>query len=238
MGLAVAVLGLVSSITTARAYPLQGEVMAFPQPNGQEVSVILSGDEFHLSARTPDGYALIKDPVSGWICYAKPTADGDLASSGIHYLGGKAPLPALAAAGILPHQGRSRAKVEALAAATRRSLVGAPERADGFDVAMAMLPAPKVGTVTGLVVLVDFSDREGSISVSEAENAFNAETYGDSRGSIRTWSETISYEQVSVSHQIIGYMRAAYPTDALQVRRRDGLQRVHRAVQGDLQVHR
>jgi M6 family metalloprotease-like protein len=212
VGVAAAVLGWLFGPATAHAYPLQGEVMVFPQPNGKDVQVVLSGDEFHLSARAPDGYALIKDPASGWICYAKPTADGDLVSSGIHYLGGKAPLPALAAAGILPHQGRSREKIGALAAATRRSLVGAPEHADSFDVAKAMLPAPKVGTATGLVVLVDFPDREGGISVSEVENAFNADTYGDARGSIRTWSETISYGQVSISHQVIGYMRAAYPT--------------------------
>ena len=62
MGLAVAVLGLVSSITTARAYPLQGDAWPSRSRMGRKISVILSGDEFHLSARTPDGYALIKDP--------------------------------------------------------------------------------------------------------------------------------------------------------------------------------
>jgi M6 family metalloprotease-like protein len=216
MGIALAatVLGLVSTTPLAHAYPMHGEVMAFPQPNGLEVQVILSGDEFHLSARSPEGYALIKDPVTGWICYAKPTLDGDLISSGIHYLGGTSTPLDLATAGIIPFQRRSKAKMDALAEATRRSMEGAPENAANFEItlAMEMQPAPRIGTISGVVVLVDFPDRVGSIAMSEVENAFNADTYGDSRGSIRTWSETISSDQVSISHQVIGYMRAAYPT--------------------------
>ncbi len=45
------------------------------QPDGSKVEVLVSGDEYHHIAESPEGYTLVKDPKSGWLSYAKVSSD-------------------------------------------------------------------------------------------------------------------------------------------------------------------
>jgi M6 family metalloprotease-like protein len=170
-----------------------------------------------MRAESADGYALAFDPSSGWICYAKRGDDGGLHSSGIHYLGttDADTRQRLAAHGIAPGERASSAKVASIVASTRQSLqrtTSGPSTAQSsLDVRAEARYTARLGSGKGLVVLVDFSDRVGTIPISEYEKAFNGDTY-DALGSIRTWIESISYDKYSASHTVIGYMRASYPT--------------------------
>jgi M6 family metalloprotease-like protein len=223
-------LGLVLAASTASAYPHRGQHVMLTQPDGSVADVVVWGDEFYVRAESPDGYALAHNPVTGFIDYAAATGDGELVASGVAYRG---PLPSYSAGGTVTlaqtldalgiDKGlrRSRARVAEIVAENRArttSLV-APTRTDG--VGQRTLTVPKTypyrvaptGVVTGLVVVVDFSDRMADIDKSEIESAFNGASYGSSwHGSIRNWSEIISDGATSVQHNVLGYYRAANPT--------------------------
>ena len=217
---------------SALAYPHAGERFTLRQPDGAAVEVVLHGDEYFARAESTDGYALVVDPTTREICYARRSPDGDLVSTGIRYpgdeettAGGSSPRtrPAVEARlqrlGIVrglrhgPAQRRQRVDAAVRQLWGGASATGtAPAPRSSVRDALSVLPAAPTGTVTGLVVLVDFPDRPATIPLSEVDAAFNGTTYGDARGSIRSWSETISYGSVSVRHAVIGYYRAQYPT--------------------------
>jgi len=202
----------------SEAAQYRGDARQFPQPDGTLVEVRLYGTELYMRAESPDGYTLIKDPSTGFICYAELAADGDLRSTGLVYRGvaGADSLRLLAQRGIAQGVRPSSAKVSSIVQATRQSLgQRTASSAAGVETALAEVAfskyKPTLGSGKGLVVLVDFSDRPQSIPVSEYDNAFNGDTY-DSLGSVRTWIERISYSKYTASHTIAGPMRAAYPT--------------------------
>jgi M6 family metalloprotease-like protein len=218
----------------ALAYPHAGEHFTLRQPDGTPVEVVLDGDEYFARAESTDGYALVVDPTTLEICYARQSPDGDLVSTGIPYQGDEAAIvdgrrrlrtrPTVEAA--LRRQGierglrHSRAQRRRSVDAARQQLWSAAPApwelsAPGLE-ALSAQPAAPTGTVTGLVVLVDFPDRVATISTAELDNAFNGVTYGDSRGSIRSWTERISDGSVSVRHVVLGYYRALYPTSHYQ----------------------
>ena len=228
--------GFVVSAPTVYGYPHRGERVTLHQPDGSPVEVVVWGDERYVRAETTDGYTLMVDPETRRICYAKAGPDGELVSTGIPYVGDE---DAVAGG---QHQRRTRPEIEAelrrqgigrglrharhkileKVADANLQLWGAPSapwNAPGAHAASAvaqqsaaLLAAAPTGIVTGLVVPIDFSDRPASISTAEIDAAFNGTTYGDPRGSIRSWSETISYSKVSVRHTVLGYYRAKYPT--------------------------
>ncbi len=70
------------------AAPIFGGVRTFMQPDGTEVPLVLNGDEFYLRAETPDGYTVVRDPKTDWICYAQLSPDGTgFVSTGVPYRG-------------------------------------------------------------------------------------------------------------------------------------------------------
>ncbi|HEX7508656.1 MAG TPA: hypothetical protein VF550_17925 [Polyangia bacterium] len=206
-----------SSLSLAAQY--RGEARTFQQPDGKNVEVRLFGTEFYVRAESPEGYALVRDAGTGGIFYASLGVDGRLSTSGIPYEGSMSTRTAalLAQAGIHKGLRPSAAVVNETVALAKQQLwkdrtPSSPDiaRDEVYYAAEAKYSAT-MGSGKGLVVLVDFSDRVGTIPAAEYDKAFNGDTY-DSLGSIRTWTEAISYQKYSASHTIMGYMRAAYPT--------------------------
>jgi M6 family metalloprotease-like protein len=203
----------------ANAAPYRGQVRGFAQPDGTQVQVQLFGTEYYMRAESLDGFTLALDRQSGWICYAERADDGSLQSTGIRYRGpvDHETRARLAARGVdagLRAHGDHVAKTVARVSQSLRAGVAAtsPSGLTALydEIAFAKIN-PTVGSGKGLVVLVDFSDRAMGIANTEYEKAFNGDTY-DSFGSIRTWVEAISYAKYTVTHTIVGPMRAAYPT--------------------------
>jgi M6 family metalloprotease-like protein len=65
------------------AAPMVNQPCDFFQPDGTRVTLILNGDEFYLRAETTNGLTVIRDPQTGWICFANLSADGqELVSTG------------------------------------------------------------------------------------------------------------------------------------------------------------
>jgi hypothetical protein len=47
-----------------------GEKLTFPQEKGQEVELIVHGDEFYAQYETEEGYSVVYDRELGLFCYA------------------------------------------------------------------------------------------------------------------------------------------------------------------------
>jgi M6 family metalloprotease-like protein len=60
----------------AEAAPSTGEIETAEQPDGSKVDVRLFGDEFYIRGEGLDGYTLMRDAKTGFICYADLNADG------------------------------------------------------------------------------------------------------------------------------------------------------------------
>jgi hypothetical protein len=208
-------LGLCLLALPAAAAPNRGESRRFAQPDGAEVEVRLFGTKLYLRAESPDGYTLAYDRTSGWICYAEQAADGSLLATTVHYLGAAdaATAARLSSRGIVPGLRASSAVVAQAVATTRAALDPGPDAGHPFHASLDGIALakynPVLGSGKGLVVLVDFSDRAGTVATSEYDKAFNGDTY-DSLGSIRIWIEAISYGKYTASHTVVGYMRAAF----------------------------
>ena len=84
LGLTTSLL-LLAAPDPANAYPMRDELRELRQPDGAPVWVVLSGDEFYMRAESPDGYALVMDPASGYIMYARADGQGDLVPTGVVY---------------------------------------------------------------------------------------------------------------------------------------------------------
>jgi hypothetical protein len=70
----------------AFAAPYSGMQMSLKQPDGTSVSVKMYGDEFYARMESLDGYSLIRDDKTQWICYADlGSTKSEFVSTGIRY---------------------------------------------------------------------------------------------------------------------------------------------------------
>jgi M6 family metalloprotease-like protein len=194
------------SIATHRS----GQITTFNQPDGTTIEVKLFGDASFMRAESADGYTLVFNAETGWINYAMLSPDGtSLVDSGIPYtvatqdavLLQKRIIPGLTIGPLQQDNIRSRVQQQL---GTRNALT--PPYSTG--------PSSRAlsGSLSQVIILVDFPDRRANIGLNEVESAFNAATYGDSRGSIKSWTTTISNGMVTVSTAVVGYYTAKNDT--------------------------
>jgi M6 family metalloprotease-like protein len=86
---AILCLGFIcSGVRRVEAAPSTGEIETVGQPDGSKVDVRLFGDEFYIRGEGLDGYTLVRDARTGFICYAAPDAAGSAwVSTGLIYRG-------------------------------------------------------------------------------------------------------------------------------------------------------
>ena len=170
----------------ALAAPHHGDIFPLRQPDGSSVEVRVWGDEFYQRIENLDGYTLLRDPASGWICYAELSRDGSsFVSTGVHV---EADPPAG-----LQRQLKLKPKARtALAQASRAQLFAEDQqvRADGDRD-----PQPStIGEVQGITLIVDFSDVPGTVPASAFYEYLNIEGYNgyNNNGSVRDYFWDVS----------------------------------------------
>ena len=191
-----------------------GEKMEFSQPDGSILEVLLFGDAYFMRAESPDGYTLIPDTSTGWICYAKLSEpEARLISSGIPYSSNDFELSSLSSktrmlsdSSIIKKLNYPHDQIQEI---RNNSL---EKQSSPLEMPLNM-PAPVIGTINQLAILVDFPDRVANVSTNEIYNSYNASSYGDKRGSIKSWATTISNNMVTLHTYVIGYYTAKYNTD-------------------------
>lgn len=152
------------------ARPMNGEIVSIRQSNGVDVTMRVWGDEFYAVGETVDGYTVVRDSITGLFCYARRSADGrELESTG-------KPMREMPPPGLVPHVriDQDAARQKALRARSdfeRRANAGQP------DPRVQSASGPTLGSVVGIVLLVDFSDDNGTIPAANVGDYCNLSGY-------------------------------------------------------------
>ncbi len=189
------------------AVPVWGEDYTLSQPDGTVVQVRVWGDEYYRRMETPEGYTVVREPVSGVLCYAEVSADGArLESTGIAVKPGAA----------LPKRLQAHAQLSPEAVAA----VVAPLRAQAAALEKQLPKSPlasesgsKSTSVQGLCLLIDFSDDPSTVPVSSFNNFLNQPGYtgNGNNGSVRDYFYEVSDGALIYTNTIpSAYYRAAH----------------------------
>ncbi len=185
------------TVELAHSRPYHGEMLTFYQPDGQEFPVRLFGDEYYVVVETLDGYTLTKDITTGFYCYAQPAPDGmSFLSTGIKAGDTLPPGMTLEKNSRLFRSAvrlKSETAREKIGVDSKGRLLPAqhlrfhpqdfgyerwiPEleqEAAALDaLPKSVQPAPPSGSTTGtrigLVLLAQFPDRAGDVTISQSQ---------------------------------------------------------------------
>lgn len=145
------------------------------QPDGTKLELLASGDEFHNWLHDKNNFTIIRNPETGYFCYAIP--DGENVKAGRLVVGQGDP----ASIGITAGVNISTNAYKQL----RSSRFPAPAERD----------APTTGLINNLVIYIRFSDEtEFGQSNSIYDGWFNSGT-----SSLKTYFQEASYSQLTVN---------------------------------------
>ena len=211
-----AVLGIVQYMLVYAA-PFQNEPHQFRQPDGTLVDVIVTGDEFFQDVETLDGYSLVRDTKTDWICYAKLSTDGsELLSTGIVYDGGLSGLSkSKPLAGLQKHTRISAASLLGKRKVKYLELNGEPYEHSMQKFLESATPAThavKPDSVFGLTILVDFPDTKSAVPRDSIVNWLNMEGYTGYRnkGSVRDFYYDMSVGKLVYKQLVTDFITAQY----------------------------
>jgi M6 family metalloprotease-like protein len=227
----VLVSAAVSCLFPASAFcaPYLGKEFEFHQPDGSPVAVKVWGDEFYIRAETLDGYSLVRDPVSGFICYANIKNDGsDFVSTGIPYTGKTVEKmkssrlwSSAQGYGVVKGLRLKRQAVIEKADKNRnllrrdrhgRILPSPGQAAFSAASAPAGSPAPLLGNVVGLTLLIRFPDVPATISQADINNYCNQVGYTGygNNGSVRDYFYDVSNGNLTYTNHVTAYYTALH----------------------------
>jgi M6 family metalloprotease-like protein len=204
-------------------YPFVDKKFTFSQPDGSQIRVKGQGDQNYAVFETLDGYSIVKDPDTGFYCYAELSNDkDDLVSTGVK-VGLQDPVNLGLQKGIRIR--RQSAKQKARDArrqtvANRRCEIRL-ERSRAFIRSAALglgpLSAPPrretIGTYVGLCLLIDFPDEPSTISQQEVEDFCNQRGYSGygNNGSVFDYFFDNSLSKLKYSTIVTSYYTAQNP---------------------------
>lgn len=190
------------------AAPHNGTPWQLKQPGGGFVDVRIFGDEYYQVVETPDGYTLMRDPVSSVIVYAKLSPDGnELRSTGVR-VGTRNP----ATLGLSPHVRINPGVAEAQAAQMRAQAF--PPGTPDLTYNVPNQAPPSTGNVKGLVLIADFSDQTATIAQSDVVNFCNQVGYNanGNNGSVHDYFAAVSDGVLNYTCDVnASYHRASQP---------------------------
>ena len=202
------------------SFPFFKKQFTFTQPDGKEIRVVGTGNQHHAVFETPDGYTLIKDPVSGYYQYADAQQD-ELVPSGIPLVSRAMPLhlqkglrdsreavrsKVVSGEGLPPGNARWRQRRKEARSAIIRSALD-----------KAIMPAPPqrqtVGNYTGLCLLVQFPDVQATISQAEVDAFCNQNDYSSfgNNGSVYNYFFDNSLGKLKYNNIVAPYYTAKHP---------------------------
>gem|GEM_PF-1223311 len=194
-------LSLMLLTTGAAGAPMWDTPSVVEQPDGSTAVVRLFGDEFYNRMESPDGYTVVREPVSGWYCYANVSTDRRrLLSTGVRL--GNPPPP-----GLEPGLKLDASVVADIVAGKRAPGEGAPGK-------ILDKPAVTKGEVLGLTILVDFPDLDFETDVpdpadqqawiSDVNDFLNLPGYTGhgNNGSVLDYFKDVSLNDLSYSNHL------------------------------------
>ena len=149
-----------------------GESLLFPQMNGPQIRLRVFGDEFYSYLEDDDGYSVVYDPEIGLYAYAR-LFGGKLISTGVPLLQGPP-------AGVKRHlRETGDVIVSKFDSNYARNYSSRDGIARVFGRSMGLLEGRRVnqGKISGLTVLVQFSDVKTSITPADVSDMLNTPGY-------------------------------------------------------------
>jgi M6 family metalloprotease-like protein len=182
------------ALVPVHAAPVFGKVFDWTQPDGTPFQVRVWGDEFYRFVESMDGYTLVQDPETKFTCYARLSADGnELVSTGV-----PAHEPLRDRVRLAKSLRINRAKVLEKVKERRSVMAGEKREAVSFAARMGAAASgptfPRVGTVNGITIIIDFSDEVATIPRNEINNMLNQPGYSgySNNGSVRDYFYDVS----------------------------------------------
>ena len=189
----VLIIGTFTRLFAVPAYPYP---VVFTQPNGEQVTLIMQGDEFVRFAQTLDGYTLLYN-TEGYFCYAQKNAQGDIEPSDFF------------AENI---SNRSEA-ANRLLADTPKKLRLSESQISVYQQIRKMVENEQKsskGNTTGvrklLTILMQYPDRPFIKTQEDFNNMFNQVKYTEygANGSFRDFFFECSYNKLDVQTTVVG----------------------------------
>jgi M6 family metalloprotease-like protein len=159
----------------APAAPYSGEEFTYHQPDGATFQIRLWGDEYYAIEETVDGYVVVRDPDNGFYCYARLSADGTefvstgkiVGQTGNQTLRIKKHLRITGESRLKKvREGQARLRVDSKG----RLLRVLPDGGSAGGPGPLALPGSKtLSDRIGLVLLAEFPDRPGDVTISQQE---------------------------------------------------------------------
>jgi M6 family metalloprotease-like protein len=211
--------------------PHNGDCFDLEQPDGSTVPVLVWGDEFYQHVESPDGFTLIRDEKTGWICYAQLSSDSSelLPSDSIYRFSSglrksQSEIESVFSKHIKinrEHRLRNHNEVRSRFQKNEGSDVSdipasapPPADEDGSAIIMPLQGVtPVTGNFTGLTILIDFSDKTATIPKDSIENFVNKRGYTgySNNGSVRDYFYDVSGGKVDYTNIVMAYYRARNP---------------------------
>ena len=154
------------------ADPVFGEIFDLRQPDGTTIKARVWGDEFYHVAESLDGYTLVRDPLSGEICYAELSPNGsEFFSTGI-----SANRKLTDIERIKPHIRLNKEIVKSRVEIAKKKFT--QRNFSSLSVSEVQEPkAPCIGDVKGICILVDFMDEPQTVSPEDINDLCNKAGY-------------------------------------------------------------
>lgn len=204
------------SVGRSPAAPHNGDVFSLLQPDGSRVDVMVYGDEFYQRVESLDGFTLVRDPETGWICYAKVASDAEeFVSTGIVYPG--TPVADWEDSAnkenirkLQRHLRLKRAAVRRKVQARRAELTADGEPHLKSEPGELMAAESLTGPIVGLTIPIQFPDVTGTITPAEIEDFCNLVGYSgyDNNGSVRDYFYDVSNRNLEYTNYVTEYYTA------------------------------
>lgn len=202
---------------------IDGDVITLTQPDQTKVQVKVWGDEFYTHVESLDGFTVVLDEKTGYVCYAKQNASGsEIISSGIVYTGSESrnekDFKAKNPKGLKESKESILKKVkksqDALFVNGMSSLTsGVPlESQTALDQLASPATNPNYnsyysGAIKGLTLLISFPGENATITPAQISNYCNSTSYTEfgNQGSIRQYFSDISSGQLDYTNLVPEY---------------------------------
>jgi M6 family metalloprotease-like protein len=191
------------------------------QPDGTTIKVLGTGNQYQATFKTPDGFTVTQDPVTGFYHYAQGGGTGPVLPDGPP-AGRGSPQSAGIPAGVKPPSSRP-GTTAFVSAGLPRSPSRWQKRREQHRMArlaaaangLALAPPQRqtVGTFVGLCLLIDFPDLKGTIKQSEVSDFCNKQGYSGfgNSGSVRDYFYDVSDGKLTYTNIVTPWYTAKKP---------------------------
>lgn len=204
------------------ASPFVGKTFTFTQPDGTKFEVRGWGDQHYAAFETLDGYAVVKNPSTGFFEIARVSGDGTMLEPASGPRGNLDGARAAVRRGLRIDRDAARARgMEGALRMGGRRCDRRREQRKSLARAARMLSGPvmappqraTVGDFVGLCLLIDFSDEPGTIPREEVERFCNDQGYSGfgNNGSVSDYFRDNSIGRCRYTNIVADYYRAQHP---------------------------